>query len=240
MKNNIYITKKINHSLKNYFSNIDNSVDSQSLLGSKICLIDSGIPSYRQDKDKDKINFSDSISESDSFGHANLCAGILCSDNKFIKGLAPEANFYWAKAVGDDGLVKSSSVLASILWAIAKKVDVIVVPIEIDISYHVFNEAIKKATKSNISVIVSTETRNSLDNENVFLCSSTDKKTEVIKNNIYIKNEGFISTHVDSKYYRVEGASFCACVLSALVLKARKKYLTNDFNVILNKISNSI
>jgi len=142
---------KVEHSASSYGYNIKGSGT-----GIKVAILDTGKTDHLAIKEiKDSINFSSSHTVYDTTGQSTIVSGIIAGNNDKILGIAPGVDLYYAKIIDDDGKVEIDAFVSSVLWAIIKQVDVIVVSMTTDISSDIFNLTIEKATKNNICVVCS-------------------------------------------------------------------------------------
>ena len=135
--------------------------------GVNICIVDSGASTHKDIVNiQHSINLSEnSLSVDDVFGHSTVLAGILGANNKnAIVGVAPECNLFFTKVINDnDRSCSFNALVAGILWAIVKEVDIILISLGTTIYYPVFYDAIKKAYDSDICVIAANSNSKSED-----------------------------------------------------------------------------
>jgi subtilisin len=122
-----------------------------------ICVIDSGKSEHFEveNRIKDVVNFSDSNTEIDKTGHCTFTSGIIASEinNTGIIGVAPKANLYLAKAIGDGGNGNPSWLAKSINWAIDKKVDIISISAGLFFDYQPLHDAVINAFNNGIITV---------------------------------------------------------------------------------------
>jgi len=129
----------------------------KNLLGDnvKIAIISTGLP-YHKDFDNidDFETFDDSLSPNDEHGNSTMVAGIIGANNDVdgICGIAPKSSIYIAKALSNSGQGNLNSINASILWAIVKEVDIILLPFEFIYNPIKLHNTIKKANEENICI----------------------------------------------------------------------------------------
>lgn len=95
-------------------------------------MIDTGIDKYHQDFEnriKEIVDFTNDDKKIDLNGHGTHVAGIIggsgvLSGEKY-RGIAPNVNFYTAKALGSEGWGARTWVLDAIQWMVEKRVDVV-------------------------------------------------------------------------------------------------------------------
>jgi len=152
-----------------YFGISDNSLRGTGR-GVRVCIIDTGYPNHKSIPVSlgDAIDFSDSKKGArDEHGHATGVAGIIKGTGE-IQGLAPSAEIIYAKGISDSGLGKHSAVQASILYAIVKRVDVIVMSFGCDIEHPLLRDAIQKAARSGICLFSAAGNINSKKQDMVY------------------------------------------------------------------------
>src|SRR5262249_16888318 len=99
--------------------------------GAKVAVLDTGIDSSHPEfagRIKEMKNFTTSrAGAEDMQGRGTHCAGVVAAgENGFgVVGVAPEAELYIAKVLGDRGSGTLAWIAAGIDWAIEKEVDVI-------------------------------------------------------------------------------------------------------------------
>lgn len=100
--------------------------------GVKVAILDTGIDVTHPDlipNIKDGINFTsnDYRDYVDRQGHGTHVAGIIagCDNNIGIVGVAPQAELYIAKILGDDGSGSIEAIIQGIAYAVHNKVDII-------------------------------------------------------------------------------------------------------------------
>ena len=124
-------------------------------LGVRICIIDTGYPRHENIpfSASNTIDFTSSKSAAkDTHGHGTGVAGILKAHGGSIEGMVPKAEIFYAKGLSDEGEGSHGAVQASILYAIVKQVDIIVMSFGSEIRHPTLHDAIKKAYHSGISL----------------------------------------------------------------------------------------
>lgn len=123
--------------------------------GVKVAIVDTGKPDHADiHNEKGFINFADSHTVSDTMGESTIAAGIIGANNpQKIVGIAPECEMYFAKISRDDGTVSVESFMAALLWTAIKNVDIVVLPMTMDMDSAIFHDAVKKLFKANIPVV---------------------------------------------------------------------------------------
>lgn len=222
--------------------------------GVKICLIDSGLPEHKDIAiSGESVSFCENSKNLlDKNGHSTMMAGIIGSKNKdSIIGLAPNAKIYFAKAVSDTGQCSFNSIVASILWGIAKQCDIILMPLGTKYDYRILHETIQKACKSGICLIAAAgnDVENGGENypaiyDEVWSVSFSSKKNEKV--DFIFPAKDVITTYLANQYIKSSGTSMAsafACGITALLIEQKKKenkpVITKEIYDELLAISNS-
>jgi minor extracellular protease Epr len=131
--------------------------------GVKILLVDSGVPDHDAiinvggDRETRSVNFTNSPTVRDMVGHSTVVAGIIgANDPEQLVGVAPDAEFFFAKAVDDRASTRLDAIIASLLWGLIKEVDLIVLPFSSDMDSLMVHDVIRKAFDAGICVIAPT------------------------------------------------------------------------------------
>ncbi len=204
----------------------------------KICVIDSGCPVHKDIKlnNTEKISFCDENScANDKYGHSTIVSGIIKANNKnSITGVAYNSRLLYAKAVNDAGECSFNSVVAAVLWAIVKKVDIIMIALGTQYDYNILHDSIKKARRNNICIISaaeligdSTEITYPAKYNQVFSVGSLrrGKNKDIIeRTDNYIPNKGLYTTYLNNKYIKMTGASIATAYYTGLTAKLIEKY----------------
>lgn len=205
--------------------------------GAKICIIGSGVPDHNDITNiEESISFIDADNKdntNDSHGLSTIVGGILTSKNpKSVNGLCQESKLYFTKAIKNNGEISLKSVNASILWAIIKKVNIIIIPFEIEESNDDFSNIVKKAYSSNISIFSPKPKSNK--EECILYVSSSNKDNET-----YCLNENYVSTFIGNKYIETSGSHYLAGLvggLASLCIEENPKVSVNQiYHSLLNK-----
>ena len=196
--------------------------------GVKIAILDSGCTSHKDIKfEGDKISFCDeNIISNDKNGHSTMMAGIIKSNNrKSIIGLAPHSKLLFAKVVNHKGECSFNSLVAGVLWAVVKEVDIIVIAMGSQYDYRVLHDAIKKAKEHDICVFAASGDEEEIDfparYDEVFsagFLTRSKKKNDLIKKNVdfYLPNRGLYTTYLDNKYVKISGSSVSTAFFAGL------------------------
>jgi minor extracellular protease Epr len=207
----------------------------------KIGIIDSGCPTHKDIKiTGEKVSFCNSNRNMmDYLGHATSISGIIGANNKSsIIGLAPQAQLYYAKVVNDDGKCCFNSLIAAVLWSLAKEVDIIVLALGTKFDYTIFKDTIKKAVSSGVCIFAAAgkELDNGIDYParypgvlSVSSLSRLHKNNHKIKEKVdfNIPYKSIYTTHLNNKYIKTSGSSIATAWvagLAALLIEKYKKF----------------
>lgn len=137
--------------------------------GVKIAVIDTGINGRHPE-----ITLAGGVSfiqnspyDVDLFGHGTHVAGIIAAaDNDIgIIGVAPNAELYAVKALGNDGYGTETSIIAGVEWAIENKMDIINLSLTSGNSTKAMEEVLKKADRNGIIVVAAAGNLEDLDEQ---------------------------------------------------------------------------
>ena len=196
--------------------------------GVKIAILDSGCTNHKDIKfEGDKISFcDDNIVANDKNGHSTMIAGIIKSNNKkSIIGLAPHSKLLFAKVVNHKGECSFNSLVAGVLWAIVKEVDIIVIALGSQYDYRVLHDAVKKARDHGICIFAASGDGEEIDfparHEEVFsagFLTRSKKKNELIRKNVdfHLPNRGLYTTYLNNKYVKISGSSVSTAFFAGL------------------------
>ena len=228
-KINKYSNKNITDKIKPVNYSIQNIVEGMTGLNIKICIIDSGEPQHKDIKvrsnmkaEGENVSFCDENScIYDKYGHSTMVSGIIKGKNKnSVIGVAPNSKLLYAKVVNDKGQCSFNSVVAAVLWAIVKNVDIITIALGTEYDYSVLHDTIRKARKNNICIIVSSGRKNSVqypsEYDEVFSVSSFKNKNN--------KVGGFYTTYLNNKYIKITGNSMLTAYYSGIAALLIEKY----------------
>jgi subtilisin family serine protease len=206
----------------------------------KIAILDSGCTKHNDLKNTgEAINFcANNKNIFDTLGHSTILSGIIASNNKNgITGYAPSSYVYYAKVIDDSGKCSFNSLIAGVLWAIVKNVDIIVMALGIKYDYKIFYETIKKAYNANICIIASTGEDNEFPASYPEVLSIGNLKKN--NANITIKNKKIYTTYLNDKYIQVLGISASTAIVTgvtALIIEENRNLKPNDIYVKLKNI----
>lgn len=106
---------------------------------------------------KGGINFTTSNPKDyvDRQGHGTHVAGIIAAEDNAIGviGVAPKAEIYAVKVLGDQGHGSFDMIVKGIDWAVDNKMDIISMSLGSSASSTQIHEAVKRAYKKNITVV---------------------------------------------------------------------------------------
>jgi len=216
----------------------------------RVCIIDSGVPVHKDiltDDFKSK-NFTNSGSVKDVYGHSTSISGIIAANGKNgIKGFAPETDLFYAKSLLDsDGEGDFDSIIQSLLWAIVRDVDIILMSFGSANNHEGLHDAIKKVYKHGISMFAAcgncTIRTKDADfparYDEVFSVgySNSINCNEVIKvqgktKGIILPSQDFETTFVDSKFATMFGSSMCAAVVAGVSVLVFQNMRKNGLDV---------
>ena len=219
----------------------------------KLAIIDSGFPIHRSIKNPvEKISFCDNDDKiEDNFGHSSMITGIIVSNNKkSIKGIAPNTKLYFAKTVNYNGECNFNSLVAAILWAVVKKVNIILLSLGSQVDYPLLHDAIKKAYESKICII--TASGNNTKNKNIDFPARYEETLSVanitknVNYNKIIKKEAdiimrensFYTTYLNDTYIKASGSSMSAAFVAGITSLIIEKYIKEKKRIIPKNIYN--
>jgi hypothetical protein len=198
--------------------------------GVSICLIDSGLPDHEAIKSHgDHVNFSRSADDEDHTGHATTIAGILVANKPDqLTGLAPNATLFSAKAVDDNCIVRYDALIASVLWAIIREVDIIVIPLTTDVDHLPFQAAIQKALDKEIFIVAAAGNDRKVEYPAAYegvisVGSKTHGGTMATysgKGSVNVKGTHLETTYLDQAYCVSSGTSIATAVAAGLLARS--------------------
>jgi len=219
--------------------------------GVKVAIVDSGAPVHSDITNiTEHVNLLDYVKTPyDLFGHATMIAGVIGADAKQFRGIAPNINFYMAKVSTDDGVSDFNALVAGVLWAVVKQVDIIVIALSTSVDYPVLYNAIKKAYDEKICIVVAAENGKNGKNGPSYPAFYPESLGFVAKpknknahdslldnhNNVIVQmpSNGIITTYGKDQYIRIYGSSFAAAIGAGLLAcvigqKGRKSCLPDE------------
>jgi hypothetical protein len=180
--------------------------------GVKISLIGTGLPAHHDFK-KLTPNFEvfdeNSDTPDDIFGYSNALAGIIASqNNEGINGIAPSSDILYVKSFNNNGEGEFPSIVAGVIWSIAKQCNIIHLPMNKQKDYIWLRESTEKAYRMNIPVFVSLKNNKTLKEELPSVIVINWKYSVKNKIKIVRKNKE-IEVHVPkSKFYTTIGENY--------------------------------
>lgn len=199
----------------------------------KIAILDSGCPTHCDIKiSGEKVSLCEEQSSiNDRIGHSTIVSGIIAANNKKnIMGFSPSSKIFSVKVIDNNGICEFNTLVAGVLWAIVKQVDIIVIAMGSSYNYAVLHSAIKKAREHGICVFAASGDREVDANWEIdyparypevfstgFLTKSK-KKNDIIKKKVdfFLSNESVYSTHLDNKYIKITGSSVSTAFFAGL------------------------
>jgi subtilisin len=136
--------------------------------GVKVAVLDTGIDASHPDLAANFVkgkNFTTSNSSDyhDRQGHGTHCAGVIagCDNMVGIVGVAPRAQLYIGKVLGDNGSGSLQAIVNGIDWAIAEKVDIISMSLGCsEDPGEAFHDAFRRARAAGIVIIAASGNEN--------------------------------------------------------------------------------
>jgi subtilisin family serine protease len=124
-----------------------------------VAVLDTGVDKHHEDLDGvviDEVNFTDSPTADDIYGHGTHVTGIIAAANDNgigIDGVAPDSRLYNVKVADDRGRCRLSALAEGIIWAVDNGAQVINISIEMQESSPILQEAIDYAWESGAIII---------------------------------------------------------------------------------------
>lgn len=215
--------------------------------GINIAILDTGIDFDHQDlKDRVKggINFTSSNPKDymDRKGHGTHCAGIIAAslNNNGIVGVAPEANLFAVKILGDDGAGSLDWIIKGIEWCINNDIHIISMSLGTNVHHEALYNAIKRAYDKGVILVAAsgndgdggkTQTIDYPGFYQEVIAVSAIDANEVIGDfsstgsNVVISAAGVdvLSTYPGNKYAKLSGTSMaCPHISGAIALMLAK------------------
>jgi subtilisin family serine protease len=216
----------------------------------RVAVIDSGVPLHNDiptDLFK-SVNYTQSGSPRDVYGHATGVAGIISANGKNgIRGFAPATDMYYAKCLLDsNGEGDFDSVIQALLWTIVREVDIVVMAFGSPNEHSGLRDAIKKVYKSGISMFAASgnctvRTKDAdypARYDEVFSVGFANNITanQLIRmsgkvRGIILPSQEFETTFVDSKFATMTGSSMCAAAVAGIGVLAFQSLRRKGTNV---------
>jgi len=223
-----YIKNKISY--KPGLFGIDNKYTGN---GVKIAIVGTGLPIY---KGFDNLSDFDVVVENENSPHDELgctttLAGFIgANGSRGIYGIAQKAQLLCLKSFKNRE-IKSQDIVASVLWAIIKDVNIIVLPFEPDMNAQLIYNVIKKAYENDI-FILTTDMKNSEKYKEIisvkpFVRKKTFKILECEKDiSISLPKERLISSfgekHFVKTSYKISSLGVITGLMALLIEKHKK------------------
>jgi thermitase len=124
-----------------------------------VAVLDTGIDEQHEDlagKVADEVNFTDTQTISDRFGHGTHVAGIIAAtanNGTGIAGLAPNCRLLNVKVADDKGMVWASAAAKGIIWAVDKGAKIINMSLAIPTTTPALEEAVDYAWSKGVVII---------------------------------------------------------------------------------------
>lgn len=211
--------------------------------GVKICVIDSGKPDHIDIKKPiEVINFNSSSKDiMDRHGHSTMIGGILSSNNpRAVKGICINSDILYAKVVDSSGECSYESVSAAVLWAIIKKVDIILISLGSTSDYPILRDSIAKAERLSICVVcansnvgdmeypASYPTTLSVGKSKTYKRRKTFKYTQKSGIEMILPDFPLYTTYLGGKYTVASGTSLNAAISAGLLALIIEKYIKDS------------
>jgi subtilisin family serine protease len=259
--NNIKVDKKPK---KNIIDKLDDPIIySSSLYGInnyctgkkvKIAILDTGCPKHKDIKNiGDRVNFCEkNVATYDNHGHSTMISGIIGAKNiKNIIGVAPDAELQFGRIVDNNGDCSYNSLVAGVLWAIVKEVDIIVIALGSSYDYSILRDAVKKARDYGICVFAAAGDKISdhIDypaNYEYTISTGfmTRKKinNEILRKKIdlILPNKALYTTYLDNKYTKVTGSSISTAFYAGMAAILIEQYKKEQRKDIPNEVYNTL
>lgn len=214
--------------------------------GIKIAILDTGVDITHPDlipNIKSGLNFTggDPNDFMDRQGHGSHVAGIIagCDNSQGIVGVAPLAELYIAKVLGDNGSGTIEGICEGIMWATLNKVDIISMSLGCEADPGVLlHRAIKYAYDQGITIVVASGNEShfvgwpAVYDETIAVGAIDDRRSIANFSNfgaqldVVAPGVSILSTYPERKYARLSGTSMATPIVSgtiALVMSHLRK-----------------
>ena len=220
---------------------IENKGETATGKGVSIAVLDTGCPKHKDIKvTGDHVNFYDpNADEYDKHGHSTMVSGIISANNEStIVGLAPHAKVIYGKVVDNKGRCEYNSLVAGILWAIVKKIDIIVISMGTQYDYPVLHDAVVKARENNICIFAASGKEIEKKDEeadfparygevfSVGFLPRVKAKRDMVKKKVdfCLPNKGLYTTYLNNKYTKTTGSSVATAYVSGVAATIIERY----------------
>lgn len=229
--------------------------------GVKVLVLDTGIDPRHPDlmpNLRKGMNFTSNLIADyvDRQGHGSHCAGIIAAaDNRFgVVGVAPKAELYVGKVLGDDGQGDFNAIVRGIEWGIQERVDIISMSLGCSVDPGpALHNAIRQAHDAGIIIVAASGNENTecgypAAYDEVIAVGAVDQALD----RAYFSNFGdevdvaapgvdILSTYKNGQYAKLSGTSMAtpmvAGVLALIVSFAKKNGLQVTPDTALNMIA---
>lgn len=221
--------------------------------GVKVAILDTGCIKHPDLKNNlaGGANFtSDDVNDyEDRAGHGTHVAGIIAAENNEfgVVGVAPKAQVYAVKVLGDNGSGSYEMIAKGIDWAIENKMDIISMSLGSNYDSPILHDAIKKAYAKNITIVAAagndgdTYDDNDIDYpgryEEVICVGAINKYLERSwfssdgdELDIAAPGQDIYSTHLDNKYAILSGTSMATPFITGVLALLISKHKNSDSN----------
>ena len=200
-----------------------------------VAVLDTGIDQNHEDlkgKVAIEINFTDSLTPGDVYGHGTHIAGIIAanSDNGIgIVGMAPESQLINVKIADDKGRCQASAVAKGIIWAVNNGANVINISVELEKPSLELESAVNYAWSQGVVIVTAAGNEGSQSPvypacyENCIAVAATRQDDTLAPLSNYgdwvdVAAPGFniYSTLPDNSYGYKSGTSFASAYVSGL------------------------
>jgi len=207
----------------------------------KICIIDTGYPSHKDIpvQMSNVIDFTQSKElAKDIHGHSTGISGILKAQGKSIAGIAPKAECFYAKGLNDEGEGDHGAIQASLLYAIVKRVDIIVMPFGSECLHPVLHDAIRKANREGIVMFASSGNHSKRTRDADYparfpevMSVGLTSGSKVLPGSYEALNMDFPiksidTTYLNNMYVKMRGSSIAAPIAAGIAAIILQKYST--------------
>ena len=216
--------------------------------GVKVAILDTGVIQHPDliHNIKGGINFSTSDSKDfvDRAGHGTHVAGIIAAENneQGVVGVAPQADLYAVKVLGDSGSGSYEMIVKGIDWAIENGMDIISMSLGSPYPSDILHDALKRAYAKNITIITAAGNDGDTDDDDdidypayypeTIAVGSIDKhmkrswfSSDGKELDIMAPGQEIYSTYLENKYAILSGTSmatpFITGVVALLIAKHR-------------------
>lgn len=127
--------------------------------GVKVAVLDTGVARHDdlEPNVKGGVNFTSSNRDDyrDRAGHGTHVAGIIAAiDNeRGVVGVAPEAEVYAVKVLGDDGSGSYEWIARGLDWAVENRMDIVSMSLGSNYGNDILHDAVKRAYAKNVTIV---------------------------------------------------------------------------------------